>query len=386
MKHTAWGKKEICILLAVLLFLPLCMTACATDDTPVNHDLSTLYGVPEYYNVQWDMTISEVDELIKIDHETYSDPFTKTYQIISEEPYEIGGLECSSVGCLFKSYKLYTVLFLFHKTDVDFDDVADIFIDIYGEPHNSADNLVEWEGSETFIDVYDEEVVNDGLSLIVARYRKLKAGSTESAQPSESMQPLETIQASGFPNPVSESNLFETIDPLGYLNYTPLLGTDINAYIGDMVKNTDYQRRELLSDNESTGNSYVSYRFTPEFEYMGYNTTLVIYTRYKSDTINMFQYAFTWNSDGADTLVKSIKELYLPMQAVCGEPCLCAVKLSTDFRLRDVSIDTLYEDIVSQTPGLYYIQWDYNNTLITIFLSFTDEDHDIEGGISFASK
>jgi len=111
-----------------------------------------------------------------------------------------------------------------------------------------------------------------------------------------------------------------------------------------------------------------------------------MYTPYDSDIVNIFSYLFKWNYNDTNALVTKIKAISTGLESLCGPYTECNYTsiILDGSGMQDISLSDLCLDISNKKDGIYSIQWEYNDTLITLGLTLDSRSDYIEGNIAFA--
>lgn len=147
----------------------------------IKQDINSINGCPEFYNIEFGMTLDEASSLIQLKHKAYKgmegsslfpvDEAMKDSQIIidEEEVFYLYGKKTSKVYVGFDGKYLESVIFKFSQDDYKLQDIVSLYEEIYGEPTKTETIYSSWCGPKTTIDVF-EYVSDDGEPVIVVRY------------------------------------------------------------------------------------------------------------------------------------------------------------------------------------------------------------------------
>lgn len=355
------AKRFISLIVILLLIMNVSSAFGAATNTVGVIDLRTEKGASIFYNVQWGMSIEEVKTLVDTD-------FTEDDNSILINDYNMVGLYgiIFNAYCAFDDHGLNTVIFTVSKNNAYYNNIVSHFIDIFGEPNYNENEATIWQGAYTYIDILN---ASSDREEIVIRFK-----------PIESVINNETIQ----------NVILAKLDPFGFLGDPTLIGSNIKTIIGNMVEGKDYKKEINKFELEKfKDDSFIIYDFYPDFTYMNAEegcSIIRLYTNYLSDVITSFKYCTLWDYTSIGNLVTSIIGQCGYIKSLYGDHISCnytSLILSTEVQSEDLTIDELCMRIMSQTQGMYSVQWLNGSHRITIDITIDPRNVYIECSVTF---
>lgn len=371
-------KKKISkiIIISLLSILLLAGIVCAVfffmgpKVTP--QDINTINGCPEFYNVEFGMTVDQASKLIEMKHNAVkgmdsssyfeASDFMKSSHIIFDEGevFSLYGIEAASVYVAFDEKYVDAVMFTFDKESVSYKKIADLYKKIYGPATTETDTAVSWVGPKTTIDVYDYEIFSDdGEKTIVVRYT-----ITENSQ-------YTTLSFDG-----------PELDPCDFLENNNVFAKKPSYYINGLKKDDDYSYEKFSAEGFANFEKYTLY---PRFEYMGIEKGYTAITFDKDgseDTIGVVSYLFLLDKSNAVDRMSYIEKA-LTQKYGAYSSCTYTSTSYSELGIVDISIDELKQKIGNNTQGIYNVQWESNGRKITLGLTISVDKTYYDGSVAY---
>lgn len=148
-------------------------------------DIDSINGSPEFYDLKFGMSAAEVSARIELKN-TYRNaisedfPFpipddSKNASVIIEEGeiFYLYGQEAKDVFVGFEKDELESVVILFNKENVKYEEIVKLYTKIYGSPTKitAKSSWHSWIGKKTEVAVFDYDLIEDDGSIVV-RYKR----------------------------------------------------------------------------------------------------------------------------------------------------------------------------------------------------------------------
>ena len=364
------------ILIASLSLVLLAGIVCAAlffmgpKATP--QDINTINGCPEFYNVEFGMTVGQASELIEMKHDPIKgvegssyfevDDFMKNSHIIFDEGevFNLYGIETASVYVSFDEKYVDGVMFTFDKKAVSYDKIVDLYIEIYGSATTVSSFSATWIGSKTTIDVYDYEIISDdGEKTIVVRY-----SITENSQ-------YTTLSFDG-----------PELDPCDFLGKNNAFDKKPSYYTNGLKKDDDYSYEKFSAGSFASFEKYTLY---PRFEYMGIGKGYTAITFDKDgseDTIGLVSYLFLLDKSNAVDRMSYIEKA-LTQKYGAYSSCTYTSTEYSELGIADITFDELKQKVGSNTQGIYNVQWESKGRKITLGLTISVDKTYYDGSVAY---
>lgn len=369
-------KAKRIILIASLALVLLAGVVCAAlffmgpKVTP--QDINAINGCPEFYNVEFGMTVDEASKVIEMKHNPIKgmessayfevDDFMKSSHIIfdEDEVFSLYGIEAASVYVAFDEKYVDAVMFTFDKETVSYKKIADLYEKIYGPATTEASSAATWIGPKTTIDVYDYEIFSDdGEKTIVVRYT-----ITENSQ----------YTALSFDGP--------ELDPCDFLGSNNAFDKKPSYYTNGLKKDDDYSYEKFSAEGFANFEKYTLY---PRFEYMGIGKgyTAIAFDKDGSEnTIGVVSYLFLLDETNAVDRISYIEKA-LTKKYGAYSSCTYTSTNYSELGIVDITFDELKQKVGSETQGIYNIQWESNGRKITLGLTISVDKAYYDGSVAY---
>lgn len=364
------------ILIASLALVLLAGVICAAlffigpKVTP--QDINAINGCPEFYDVEFGMTVDEASKVIEMKHKPIKgmessayfevDDFMKSSHIIFDEGevFTLYGIEAASVYVAFDEKYVDVVMFTFDKEEVSYKKIADLYVKIYGPATTETSSTATWIGSKTTIDVYDYEIFSDdGEKTIVVRYT-----ITENSQ-------YTTLSFDG-----------PELDPCDFLGSNNAFNKQPSYYTAGLKKDDDYSYEKFSAAGFADFEKYILY---PRFEYMGIDKgyTAISFDKDGSEnTIGVVSYLFLLDEANAVDRISYI-EKSLAKKYGAYSSCTYTSTNYSELGIVDITFDELKQKVGSDTQGIYNVQWESNGRKITLGLTISVDKTYYDGSVAY---
>ena len=359
--------KKLLIILGTILFVAILTVAGVFFSKFIvkPQDINTINGCPEFYNVEFRMTVDEASSLIKLEHNAIEgldestvdyfdmDESTKDSFIYLDEEviFYLFGRKTTGVFVGFDKKYLDCVIFNFSLDDYKLTDIVALYEKIYGEPTETGATFATWVGPKTTIDVF--KYVSDGEKEIVVRYDMTLNGQ------------YENLSFNG-----------SKIDPCGFLSENYAFNKSLEYYIGGLIEDTDYIKKEY--------DVFTQYTLFPEFEYMGIPESYTgIEFNVDDERISTVSYVLLIHEDYVVDRIDYIKS---SLEGAYGNFKTCDYT-STNYKdnilMKSITFEELKGFAENKTQGIYHVQWEAAGYRITLTLTIDDEEF-YESSVTFA--
>jgi len=364
------------ILIASLSLVLLAGIVCAAlffmGPRVTPQDINTINGCPEFYNVEFGMTVDEASKVIQMKHESIEgvesssyfevNDFMKSSHIIFDEGevFSLYGIEAASVYVAFDEKYVDVVMFTFDKEDVSYKKIANLYMKIYGPATAETSFAETWVGSRTTIDVYDFEFFSDdGENTIVVRYT-----ITENSQ----------YTNLSFDGP--------EFDPCDFLGSNNAFDKKPSYYTDGLKKDDDYSYENFSAEGFANFETYTLY---PRFEYMGIEKGYTAITFDKDgseDTIGLVSYLFLLDQSNAVDRMSYIEKA-LTQKYGAYSCCTYTSTMYSELGIVDITFNELKQKVGSNTQGIYNVQWESNGRKITLGLTISVDKTYYDGSVAY---
>ena len=335
-------------------------------------DINTINGCPEFYNVEFGMTVDQASKVIEMKHKPIKgmesssyfevDDFMKSSHIIFDEGevFSLYGIEAASVYVAFDEKYVDAVMFTFDKEEVSYKKIADLYVKIYGPATTETSSTATWVGPKTTIDVYDYEIFSDdGEKTIVVRY-----AITENSQ-------YTTLSFDG-----------PELDPCDFLGKNNAFNKKPSYYTNGLKKDDDYSYEKFSAEGFANFEKYTLY---PKFEYMGIEKGYTAITFDKDgseDTIGVVSYLFLLDKSNAVDRMSYIEKALTQKYGACSSCTYTSTKYS-ELGIVDITFDELKQKVGNNTQGIYNVQWESNGRKITLGLTISVDKTYYDGSVAY---
>lgn len=338
-------------------------------------DINSINGCPEFFNIEFGMTLDQASKLIELEHKTFKgmesssmfevDEFMQNSHIIFEEDqvFDLYGIKTTNVYVSFDGDYVDAVMFTFEKKKVSFEKVAKLYSKIYGAATVERSASVTWEGSKTTIDVYDREALSDDQDhTIIVRYT-----ITENSQ----------YMTLSFDGP--------EFDPCDFLGKNYAFDKKPSYYTSGLKMDEDYSYQKFSPEGFAGFEKYTLY---PQFEYMGIDqgyTAVEFHVDGDENTIGVVSYLFLLDENNVLDRINYI-EKELTKQYGSYESCTYTSAEYSGPGIVDLSFIELKQLIIDNFQGMYHIQWESDGKRITLGLTISEDKAYYDGSVAFAIK
>ena len=356
----------------VLLAGIVCVALFFMGPKVTPQDINTINGCPEFYNVEFGMTVDQASKVIEMKHKPIKgiesspyfevDDFMKSSHIIFDEGevFSLYGIEAASVYVAFDEKYVDAVMFTFDKEEVSYKKIADLYVKIYGPATTETSSTATWVGPKTTIDVYDYEIFSDdGEKTIVVRYT-----ITENSQ-------YTTLFFDG-----------PELDPCDFLGKNNAFNKKPSYYTNGLKKDDDYSYEKFSAEGFANFEKYTLY---PRFEYMGIEKGYTAITFDKDgseDTIGVVSYLFLLDKSNAVDRMSYIEKALTQKYGACSSCTYTSTKYS-ELGVVDITFDELKQKVGSNTQGIYNVQWESNGRKITLGLTISADKTYYDGSVAY---
>ncbi len=223
----------------------------------IPRDIDQIYGAPEFFGLRFGDTAEQAREKAEID--AYIIP---AGEIIDRDsilrfnsdafPFELYGLEAGFATVAFDGPSLSTVQLVFFAKDASYEEVAELYTQIYGTPDVDNKELfgTNWVGEKTRIGIQCVDVDQNGTEDTVVTYSDNEARFNRE----------DGIFEARFNADLTLGD--DELDPCGFWGEDSPVGKPIWSLIGEGEPEVDY-----TCFHASWGDDY--YRIYPYFSYLG---------------------------------------------------------------------------------------------------------------------
>lgn len=338
----------IAAIVAVALVGALFLSGQGEKTVPL--DLNTVNGSPEFYDLTWGMSTEEVDELIKVKHQTYygstdGDSVTDGF-IYTEKGFKVYHLQAEKAYCNFGGNTLKSVMLIIPKGEnsaVTLEDVVSTLTEVYG-PTTSANT---WVGPITTIGVLDEQEFDQTDKNIVIRYTR-----TENSQ---------------F-NMLAFEGGTDAYDPFGLIGVNSVFGKSGAEMVDGLLEGQDY--------THETGESFEFYTLYPIFDFMSVpaGRTALELREKEGEGINGITYQLQMDVDDVDgrkalvsDIIAAISQKYGKGECVFSEHYLPDMKEEMGIVDETMDVTSWQARMDEDVEGLYHMTWETDDVKITLF-------------------
>lgn len=367
---------KIIVLTASLSLVLVAGSVCAAlffmGPKVIPQDINTINGCPEFYNVEFGMTVGQASKVIEMKHDPIKgmegssyfevDDFMKNSHIIFDEGevFKLYGIEAASVYVSFDEKYVDAVMFTFDKKEVSYNKIADLYVKIYGSATTETSSTATWVGPKTTIDVYDYEIFSDdGEKTIIVRYT-----ITENSQ-------YTTLSFDG-----------PELDPCGFLGKNNAFAKKPSYYTSGLKKDDDYSYEQFSAGSFASFEKYTLY---PRFEYMGIEKGYTAITFDKDgseDTIGLVSYLFLLDQSNAVDRMSYIEKA-LTQKYGAYSSCTYTSTMYSELGIVDITFNELKQKVGSNTQGIYNVQWESNGRKITLGLTISVDKTYYDGSVAY---
>lgn len=366
-------KKLLMILIAIISVAVLAVAGLFISKLIVKpQDINTINGCPEFYKLEFGITVDEASNLIKLEHtstEGLDDSTIDTFgldevnrdshiYIDEDEIFYLYGKKTEYVYIGFDEKYLDSVMFTFSKDSYSLDDIAALYKRIYGQATETNSISSTWSGKKTTIDVF-EYTSDDGESEIVVRYL-----ITPNSQ-------YENLSFNGT-----------ELDPCGFLDENYAFNNKPEYYTNGLREGDDYNK-EVYSTEGFPG--FSQYTLYPSFEFMGIDkgyTAIEFNVGEDKDTIETASYIFLLNKNN---VVDRMTYIYSKLSEKYGKED-SSTYTSTYYDkmgIKDVNFNEMKNRFAKGTEGMYHIQWKSEGRNITLSLTISIDKEYYEGSVGY---
>lgn len=368
------GKRIVLITALSLLLLTGIVGAVLFFVGPIviPQDINTINGCPEFYNVEFGMTVDQASKLIELEHDAIeslegspyyvSDAFMNSSHIIidSDEVFRLYGIKAAETHVIFDGKYVDAVILVFDKESVSYKRITGLYTKIYGPVTAETSSVTTWRGAKTTINVYDyENYSDDGEKIIIVRYT------------------------------ISENSRFATLsfdgpelDPCDFLGSGNAFDKKPSYYTQGLKKGEDYSYEKYSAKGFANFEEYTLY---PSFAYMGIakgKTAIMFDKAGGEDTIGSVSYLFLLDKTNAVDRMRYIEEA-LTQEYGAYSSCTYTSDKYGELGVVELSFDEAQQRIKKGTQGLYGIQWKSDGRRITLGLTISNGQTYYKGSVTY---
>lgn len=333
-------------------------------------DINTINGCPEFYNIEFGMSLNQASENIKLKHKTIKgikgnsmfevNEFMKNDSILIDdgEVFYLYGKETEYVHIGFDVDRVDSVIFDFSPEKHSLDDIVSLYKRIYGEPTTSGSIYATWSGPKTTIDVFDF-VSEDGENSIVVRYV-----ITPNSQ-------YTTLTFDG-----------KELDPCDFLGKNNPFDKRPDYFIKGLKEGDDYNKEEFSAEGFGGFKKYTLY---PRFIYMGIDkgyTAISFDMGYDANAIETASYLFLLSDSNAVDRLEYIHSALTEKYGTAKSSTYTSTYYDK-MGVQDVGFDEMIKRIEKGTEGLYHVQWQSDGRNITLGLTISVDKEYYEGSVAY---
>ena len=366
-------RKKVLTIVAVILSVIILAVAgfFISKLIVVPQDINTINGCPEFYDIEFGMTLSQASKNIKLEHKTIEgiegnslfevDDFMKEDKILidDEEVFYLYGKKTDSVYIGFDIDRVDSVIFNFSSDKYSLDNIVSLYKRIYGEPTSSGSIYATWSGPKTTIDVFEYISEDDEEESIVVRYV---------------ITPNSQYTALTFDG--------AELDPCDFLGKNNPFNKTPDYFVKGLKEDDDYKKEEFSAEGFGGFKKYTLY---PRFMYAGIDkgyTAISFDMGYDAKNIETASYLFLLSDSNA---VDRLKYIHSALTEKYG-----AAKSSTytstyydKMGVKDVGFDEMIKRIEKGTEGIYHVQWQSEGRNITLGLTISVDKEYYEGSVAY---
>lgn len=336
-------------------------------------DINSINGCPEFYNIEFGMTLDKASRQIALKHNTFKgmessswfevDEEMKDSHIIFEEDqvFNLYGIKTTGVHVSFDGNYVDGVMFIFEKEKVSLERMKKLYSQIYGTATTQLPELATWKGPKTTIDVYDRELLFDGEDqTIIVRYSR-----TENGQ-------YTTLSFDG-----------PEIDPCNFLGDNYAFDKTPSYYVNGLKMDEDYSYQKFSPEGFPGFEKYTLY---PQFEYMGIDkgyTAIEFDIADDKNAIEVVTYLFLLDENNVLDRISYIQKA-LTKQYGAYDSCTYTSTQYSGPGIVDISFNELRQLVGDHTQGMYHIQWESDGRRITLGLTISEDKAYYDGSVAFA--
>lgn len=333
-------------------------------------DINTINGCPEFYNIEFGMTLNRASANIELKHKTIEgiegnsmfevDDFMKEDKILidDEEVFYLYGKKADWVYVGFDIDRVDSVIFDFSLDGYSLNDIVSLYKRIYGEPTSSGSFSSTWIGPKTTIDVF-EYAYEDGEESIVVRY-----GITSNSQ-------YTALTFDGA-----------ELDPCDFLGKNNPFNKTPDYFVKGLKEEEDYKKEEFSAEGFGGFKKYTLY---PRFMYMGIDkgyTAISFDMGYDADSIETASYLFLLSDSNAVDRLKCIHSALSEKYGIAKSSAYTSTYYDK-MGVKDVTFNEMIKRIEKGTEGIYHVEWQSNGQNITLGLTISVDKEYYEGSVSY---
>lgn len=358
------SKNRLIITIILAIILVGCLASFflihQISTTIKKQDINTIDGCPEFYNLQFDMTVQEASKLIKIKHdyfpgiEQYKDSLNSVIYFDEEIRFKLYGIPVHDIYCGFDVLNLDSVMIVFSKNKASLQSITDLYTQIYGEPTEKNTLFNTWTGKNTAIDIFDSALLATDNNEIIVRY---------------TMSPNRPYKALTFNGP--------EYDPCNFLNNT-ISDKNPNSYIENLEVGEDYDVKKY--------DLFTEYILYPEFKFMGIEegmTAVSLSVDSSSSKITLCNYLFLLEKENAADRIQYIKTA-IENQFGLFTSCTYTSMKYDELGINDLTFTEFLSKIKSNKQGIYNIQWKNESTKLSLNLTIDPRNEYYDGMVSIS--
>lgn len=362
----------VLVLLGIILLSAAVIAAVRFWPTSAGkEDINALRGCPEFYNLEWGMTVDQAGEKVELKHKIYKDidwGSLNTDNVLQDsaliiddgQEFYLYGSKTKDVLVAFDGEYLKGVYFILDEENASLEAFIKLYTERFGPATTEKEEGASWEGAKTTIFIYDRGVATDGAekALVVCYF------VTENSQ----------FTNLSFDGPDT--------DPCGFLGKEDIFNKKPNYYTKGLKRNKDYEYEKLYAGVRPGFERYTLY---PQFAYMGIekgSTAIEFTVGEGEETINSVSYLFLLDETNAVNRVTYIKKR---MDSLYGGPKACDYTSleRSEAGILGLSFDEAITRIEKGTQGIYHFQWKRLSGNVTLQLTINPGETYYDGAVTY---